>query len=36
METVKQELHMSKIDPLIILGGYMKYIQAHDVVWNLE
>lgn len=34
METVKQELHMSKINPLIIPGDYTKYIQAPDVVWN--
>ena len=34
METVKQELRTSKIDPLIIPGGCTKYIQAPDVVWN--
>ena len=34
METVKQELRMSKIDPLIVPGGCTKYIQAPDVVWN--
>ena len=34
METVKQELLTSKIDPLIILGGCTKYIQAPDVSWN--
>ena len=34
METVKQELRTSKINPLIIPGGCTKYIQAHDVVWN--
>ena len=34
METVKQELQTSKIDPLIIPGGCTKYIQAPDVVWN--
>ena len=34
METVKQELLTSKIDPLIISGGCTKYIQAPDVSWN--
>ena len=34
METVKQELRTSKIDPLIIPGGCTKYIQAPDVDWN--
>ena len=34
METVKQELHTSKLDPLIFLGGCTKYTQAPDVVWN--
>ncbi|RMX41294.1 hypothetical protein pdam_00017738, partial [Pocillopora damicornis] len=34
METVKQELRTSKIDPLIVPGGCTKYIQAPDVVWN--
>ena len=34
METVKQELRTSKIDPLIIPGGCTKYIQAPDMVWN--
>ena len=34
METVKQELRTSKIDPLIIPRGCTKYIQVPDVVWN--
>ena len=34
METVKQELRTSRIDPLIIPGGCTKYIQAPDMVWN--
>ena len=34
IDTVKQELRTSKIDPLIVPGGCTKYIQAPDVVWN--
>ena len=34
METVKQKLLTSKIDALIIPGGYTKYIQAHNLAWN--
>ena len=31
---VKKALIKSKIETVIVLGGYTKYIQAPDVVWN--
>ena len=34
MDTIKEELARSKIDPVIVPGGCTKYLQAPDVVWN--
>ena len=34
IDNIKQELAQSKIDPVILPGGYTKYIQAPEVAWN--
>ena len=33
-DSTREELRLSKVDPVIIPGGYTKYIQAPDVSWN--
>lgn len=33
-DSTKEELRLSKVDPVIIPGGCTKYIQAPDVSWN--
>ena len=34
LDSIKQELNRTKIDPVIVPGGCTKYIQASDVLWN--
>ncbi|PFX13070.1 Pogo transposable element with KRAB domain [Stylophora pistillata] len=34
LDSVKQELDRTKIDPVIVPGGYSEYVQAPDVSWN--
>ena len=34
LDSVKQELNRAKIDPVIVPGGCIKYIQAPNVSWN--
>ena len=33
-DSTKEELRLSKVDPVIIPGGCTKYIQVPDVSWN--